>query len=109
MSVTEKNYEILGSLITIDKSWSDDCADNAAECFAEWLEGQLEMWTEDYEKEFIIDSYDEKQVDSNAFGNGRAFYVYNPTSNGEALDFWFEIQFNEDEKGNLSAVFYVNI
>lgn len=107
--LAEKNYEILSSLITIDESWADEGADNAAECFAEWLEGQLEMWTEDYEKEIIIDSYDENQVNSRPFSNGKAFYEYNPTSNGESLDFWFEIQFNEDEEGNLSAVFNVNI
>ncbi|MBR2403387.1 MAG: hypothetical protein IKB01_11605 [Lachnospiraceae bacterium] len=107
--LAEKNYEILGSLIEIDESWSDEGADNAAECFAEWLEGQLEMWIEDYEKEIIIDFYDEKQVDPYAFSNGKAYYEYRPTSNGEPLDFWFEIEFSEDEEGNLSAVFNVNI
>ncbi len=103
--LAEKNYEILNSLITIDESWSDEGADNAAE----WLEGQLEIWEEDYEKEIIIDSYDKKQVKSRPFSNGNAFYEYNPTSNGETLDFWFEINFNEDEEGNLSAIFNVNI
>ena len=34
--------------------------------------------------------------------------TYNP-NNEEPLDFWFEIKFSEDEEGNLSAVFNVNI
>lgn len=107
--LAEKRYEVLDSLITIDESWCDENADNAAECFVEWLVGQLEMWTEDYDKEMIIDAYNEKQVVSDAFNNGTAFYEYNPTSNGEPLDFWFEIKFTENDEGNLSAVFNVNI
>ena len=78
------------TVTSLDDSWLDE--DKSLEdCYIksrEWLDGQLELWAEDEEKEFVIDNFvidaiDELEVDEN-----EVFVTYNPTSHGEKLDFW---------------------
>lgn len=77
--------------------------------------GQLAMWEEDEDKKFVVDHFqkscmediddtDEERLET----NNRDMVSYNPTSFGEQLDFWFEIEFFI-ENGQIKAVFDVNI
>lgn len=67
------------------------------------------MWSDDYGKEIIIDAYDATQVVEYYFNNGIAKFKYNPTSNGETMDFWFEIRFEAEGDVIKTAVFNVNV
>lgn len=73
---------------------------------------QLAMWEEDEGKKFVVDHF-EKSCMENIHEerleiDKRDMVSYNPTSFGEQLDFWFEIEFFI-ENGQIKAVFDVNI
>lgn len=106
--LASKEYEKLSDIISVDDSWIGG-ESSAIQGFTEWLEEQLRMWSEDYGKEVVIDSFDSSQVVEDAFKNGRAFFEYNPTNNGEAMDFWFEINFEADGDEITTALFNVNV
>lgn len=106
--LSEKAYDQLGDIVSVDDSWADGEL-NAIQGFTEWLDGQLQMWSDDYGKEIIIDAYDATQVVEDSFNNGIAIFEYNPTSNGETMDFWFEIRFEAEGDVIKTAVFNVNM
>ena len=106
--LSEKAYDQLGDIVSVDDSWADGEL-NSIQGFIEWLDGQLQMWSDDYGKEIIIDSYEATQVVEDSFNNGIAIFEYNPTSNGETMDFWFEIRFEAEGDVIKYAVFNVNM
>ena len=57
--LSKKAYDQLGDIVSVDDSWADGEL-NAIQGFTEWLDGQLQMWSDDYGKEIIIDAYDAK-------------------------------------------------
>lgn len=106
--LSEKEYDQLVDIISVDDSWADEGL-NAIQGFTEWLDGQLQMWSDDYGKEVIIDAYDADRVVEDSFNNGIAIFEYNPTSNGETMDFWFEIRFEAEGDVIKTALFNVNM
>ncbi len=89
--------------------------ENACLGFGKWLVEQLALWEEDEGKKFIVDHFqkfcmtdiddaDEARLETNNWD----MVCYNPTSFGEQLDFWLEIEF-VIENGQLKAVFDINI
>ena len=89
--------------------------ENACLGFGKWLVEQLALWEEDEGKKFIVDHFqkfcmtdiddaDEARLETNNWD----MVCYNPTSFGEQLDFWFEIELFI-ENGQLKAVFDINI
>ncbi len=72
------------------------------------------MWEEDEDKKFVVDHFKiscicmEDINESRLKTNNKDMVSYFPTSFGEQLDFWFEIEFFL-ESGQITAVFDVNI
>ena len=93
-----KDYKGLAKVTNISSSWIDEGKTSEDGCieFGEWLDEQLNLWAEDEGKEFVIDTFEEACIeDLDEFEvdeDGEAFVTYNPTSHGEELDFWFEIE-----------------
>ncbi len=77
--------------------------------FTEWLDGQLAMWTEDYETEFVVDPFEIQHFDLLHFEGSCASAVYLPQSHGEPLDFWFELYFSIDENETITVEFDINV
>ena len=73
---------------------------------------QLAVWEEDEGKKFVVDHFEkfcmENIHEERLKIDKRDMVSYNPTSFGEQLDFWFEIEFFI-ENGQIKAVFDVNI
>lgn len=108
--ISAHEYDKLLSVTTLHSSWCDgESQEEGLAAFVEWLEGQLEMWAEDYEKEFVIDAFEEEQLDIMHFEGNRGFANYEPQSFGEPLDFWFEIEFAIDEQDKITSEINVNI
>lgn len=104
-------YEKLHTIAAISPSWcgGGKTQEEAMAEFAEWLDGQLEMWAEDEGKEFVIDPFEEQHFDIQHFGESRASATYDPQSHGEPLDFWFELDFTIDGAGRITMEFDINI
>ena len=85
---------------------------NACLGFGKWLVEQLAMWEEDEGKKFVVDHFERSCMENiheeRLETDKRDIVSYNPTSFGEQLDFWFEIEFFI-ENGQIKAVFDVNI
>lgn len=116
-TIADKEYTKLVSNIPPKLSWAsfidaDPTLENACLGFGQWLDEQLAMWEEDQEKKFVVDHFQrscmEEINESRLEANNRDMVCYRPTSFGEELDFWFEIEFFL-ERGQLAAVFDVNI
>lgn len=119
-TIADKEYAKLVSSIPPKLSWAsyinaEPTPENACLGFGEWLVGQLGMWEEDEDKEFVVDHFKKSCMDDIDDANearletdNREMVCYNPTSFGERLDFWFEIEFFM-ENGQIKAVFDVNI
>ncbi len=104
-------YEKLHTIADINPSWCGEGktqAEGIAE-FTEWLDGQLAMWTEDYETEFVVDPFEEQHFDLLHFEGSRAAAVYHPQSHGDPLDFWFELYFTIDGNDTITMEFEINI
>ena len=73
---------------------------------------QLAMWEEYEGKKFVVDHFEKscmENIHEERLEIDKGDMVsYNPTSFGEQLDFWFEIEFFI-ENGQIKAVFDVNI
>ena len=110
-AIAGKEYERIASFAQIDSSWMKpgQTQEEAFQAFGEWLDGQLAMWAEDEEREFVVDHFDESCLDDIELEEDKSFVTYNPTNSGEELDFWFEIEFNMDKNEQISATFNVNI
>ena len=109
--IVNEEYSKLHIITNINNSWCKDGETQiqGMERFGEWLKGQLEIWSEEEEKEFVIDTFNEKYLEIDEFEGDHAFVTFNPTSNGEVLDFWFEIKFTIDETDELTSEFNINI
>ena len=119
-TIADKEYAKLVSSIPPKLSWAsyikaEPTPENACLGFGKWLVEQLALWEEDEGKKFIVDHFqkfcmtdiddaDEARLETNNWD----MVCYNPTSFGEQLDFWFEIEFFI-ENGQLKAVFDINI
>ena len=109
--ISKKEYSKLHTITNINSSW---CSDGETQIegmksFCEWLTDQLEIWSEDEEKEFVIDKFDKEFVEINVINSNYAFAIFKPKSNGEEIDLWFEIKFTINENNQLSSEFDVNI
>lgn len=109
--IANKEYSKLHTFMNIDNSWCKDCETQieGIERFGEWLNEQLEIWAEEYEKEYIIDPFNGKFLLIDSFRGDCAFATYNPKSNGDELDLWFEIKFKFDKYCKIITEFNVNI
>ena len=105
--ISAGEFDKIPSNVDIHKSWysGDKSRDEAIGEFREWLEGTLNLWSEESGKEYVIDAFDEASMDSDEL----EFIEYNPTSNGEKLDFWFEIFVRPNEDGEPAIIFNVNV
>ena len=119
-TIADKEYAKLVSSIPPKLSWAsfidaEPTAENACLGFRKWLVEQLAMWEEEEDKKFVVDHFqkscmeniddaDEARLET----DNRDMVCYTPTSFGEQLDFWFEIEFFK-ENGQIKAVFDVNI
>ncbi len=109
-TIANKEYNKLVFSIPPDISWADEenTIENACAEFGEWLDEQLAMWEEDYEKAFIIDVFNKASLEEILLKqDNTSFVCYQPTSNGEELDIWFEIKF-EVNGDDIKAKFDVN-
>ena len=116
-TIANKEYAKLVSSIPPKLSWAsfidaEPTAENACLGFGQWLDEQLAMWEEDEDKKFVVDPFKKSCMEdiheARLEKERRDMVCYNPTSFGEPLDFWFEIElFMED--GRLKAEFDVNI
>ena len=109
--VSQGQFDQISSVAMIEDSW---CGENKDQeegiCeFKEWLKELLALWSEDYDKEFVVDAFDENNLKLRKLENGRSFAEYSPTSHGEELDFWFELNMHIDDAGNLILKFNVNV
>ncbi len=104
-------YEKLILFTAIEGSWLEDeeSQEDGLKIFEEWLKGQLEMWAEDEEKEFVIDKFDKNNLSFDSLSDNEASATYKPTSYGEELDFWFEFFFSVNDNDELTSIFSVNI
>ena len=119
-TIADKEYAKLVSSIPPKLSWAsfidaEPTSENACLGFGKWLVEQLAMWEEDEDKKFVVDHFKKSCMDDMDDTNearletySRDMVCYKPTSFGEQLDFWFEIEFFI-ENGQIKAVFDVNI
>ena len=109
--IAQGKFDELASITLIESSWcgDDGTQEQGIKDFGTWLTEQLALWAEDEGKEFVVDEFDKKSLDNLDIEDGLIWADYSPTSHGEPLDFWFEIQMHIDEKGKLISEFNVNI
>jgi len=109
--ISQEDYDKLSLVTSIDSSWCNngETQTEGIKKFGEWLKGQLQMWSEDYGKDFVIDPFDKKNLNLDDLEDNRSFSEYSPTSHGEELDFWFEIKFTVDDNGKVTSEFNVNV
>lgn len=116
-AIADKDYAKLIHSIPPKTSWAsfqdaDPTLENACLGFGKWLEEQLAMWDEDEDKAFAVDHFDASCIedieDLELEDDDTAFVTYNPTSAGEPLDCWFEIEFKVEGE-QVTAVFDVNV
>ncbi len=116
-TIADKEYAKLVSSIPPKLSWAsyidaEQTVENACLGFGKWLVEQLAMWEEYEGKKFTVDHFEkscmEDIYEERLEIDKRDIVSYNPTSFGEQLDFWFEIEFFI-ENGQIKAVFDVNI
>lgn len=116
-TIADKKYAKLVYSIPPKLSWAsyinaEETIENACLGFGKWLNEQLAIWEEDEEKKFVVDHFEKscmEDIDEERIEiYKRDMISYNPTSFGNQLDFWFEIEFfikNEQ----IKAIFDVNI
>lgn len=109
--IAQDEYHKISSIVMIDSSW---CSENKTQAdgilsFKEWLKDQLQLWSDDDGKEYIIDPFNEKNLCLSNLENNCSFSEYNPTSHGEELDFWFELDMHVAENDELIICFNINI
>ena len=119
-TIADKEYAKLVFSIPPKLSWAsyidaEPTSENACLGFGKWLVEQLAMWEEDEDKKFVVDHFEKSCIEdiddideARLETDNRDVVCYNPTSFGEQLDFWFEIEFFI-ENGQIKAVFDVNI
>ena len=107
--IAQEEFDKLPSVTLIENSWCEggDQKDGI-NAFKGWLKEQFELWEEDFDKKFVVDPFDENCLDLGDLVNGRYFAVYNPTSHGEEIDFWFEIKLYL-KNNELISEFNINV
>lgn len=110
-AIADKEYAKLASFSQIDSSWikPGQTQEEAFLAFGEWLDGQLAMWEEDEEREFVVDHFNKSCLDDIELEGNSSFVTYNPTNSGEELDFWFEISLEIGNNDQMVATLNVNI
>lgn len=105
--ISAGEFEKIPSNVDIHKSWysGDMTRDEAINEFKEWLEGTLALWREENGKDYVIDAFNEASMDCDDL----EFIEYAPRSNGEKLDFWFEIFVYQNEGREPRIIFNVNV
>ena len=106
-SIAAGEYDKIPDNVDIHDSWYSGgmSREDALAEFKDWLDGQLELWSGEYGTEFALDPFNEESLDCEDLD----LVEYNPTSKGERLDFWFEIDVRNREDGEPLIVFNVNI
>ena len=106
-SISAGEFDKIPSNVDIDESWYSGgmTREDALAEFKDWLDGQLDLWREEYGTDFVIDAFREESLAAEDLD----LVEYNPTSNGERLDFWFEIDVRNREDETPLIVFNVNI
>lgn len=116
-TIADKEYAKLVSNIPPKLSWAsfidaEQTLENACSGFGRWLDEQLAMWEEDEDKKFVVDHFNKSCMEdlneTRLETDNRDMVCYRPTSFGEQLDFWFEIEFFIENR-QIAAVFDVNI
>lgn len=110
--ISQDRYSYISSVAKIDSSWcsENETQEDAIRVFEEWIKGQLQMWADYNNREFVIDFYDEKQLNLRNIEDEVNTLVgeYTPTSHGEELEFWFELDLYKDENDNVILYFNIN-
>ena len=108
--ISRGEFDKLSSVTLIEDSWCDDgTQEDGINAFKEWLKEQFALWEEDFDKKFVVDPFDEACLDLGDFVNERYFAVYNPTSHGKEIDFWFEIKLYLNDNNELVSKFNINV
>ena len=112
--ISDKNYEGACQVACVDDEWleEDDTQEEGMSRFEEWLEEQLEQWSDDIGEEFVIDPFDEEylEIDFDKDDDSCAFATYTPTSDEEDLDLWFEFRcVADEEEEKVQVKFTVNM
>ena len=79
------------------------------EMIGRWLDEQLKIYSENEDKEFVIDAFEEEYFKILELKDNKAFAYFNPHSHHEELDFVFEFAFIMDDNGNITSEFSVNM
>ena len=116
-TIADKAYANLVFSIPPKLSWAsyineEPTAENACLGFGKWLAEQLALWEQDEDKKFVVDHFKKSCMEDineeRLEMDKREMVSYHPTSFGEPLDFWFEIEFFMGN-GQIRAVFDVNL
>ncbi len=110
-AIAEKEYTTLVYIIPPNLSWAnaEPTPENACLGFGEWLDEQLTMWEEDYNKKYVVDHFNTSCLEKIELkDDNTSFVTYRPTSFEEELNFWFEIDFKVEGE-QVTAIFDVNI
>ena len=68
-AIADKDFSRLAASIPPKLSWAhqidaEETVENACIGFGKWLEEQLALWEEDYEKKFVVDPFDSGRLDN---------------------------------------------
>ncbi len=114
-AIADKDFPRLVTSIPPKTTWAkyidaEETAENACVGFGKWLGEQLALWEEDNEQKYVVDHFTPECLDGidELHKGGISINTYNPTSFGEQLDFWFEIEFHVENE-QITAVFDINI
>lgn len=110
--ISQNKYSEISSIAMIDPSWysENETQEDGIRVFEEWIKGQLQLWADYNGREFVVDPYMEKQLNLRNVEDevNQLVGEYTPTSHGEELEFWFELDVYKDENDNLILCFNVN-
>ncbi len=108
--ISEGDFDSISSVTEIEESWCSEgqTQEEGIADFGRWLTMQLEGWSEDYGTEFVVDPFNEECLTIDPSEGETFFGEYSPTSHGEPLDFWFELEF-EEKDGEPVLRFNVNV
>lgn len=109
--ISREEYDKILTVAFIDPSWCGEqgTQEDGVKEWSEWLRGQLALWAEDDGKEYVVDPFNEENMNILQTEGNYAFTTYEATSHGETLDFWFEFECTYDENEQVKIVLNVNI
>lgn len=119
-SIAAGEYDKIPNNVDIDESWYSDgmTREEALAEFKDWLEGQLAFWNEKYDADYVFDAFRDESLNRDEWGEWiededgseeQDFVEYQPTSHGEDIDFWFEINIKNEGGDKPRFVFNINI